>query len=196
MTCLTDVPVALNAQVEPAGAAERPSVVPPAAERPDEVSAADAAGASGTPLAGTASMPSARVPPPTTAKSPADRRARRAAGVVPRVRPAGPFVSLVAAMGDYLRIGAKESKALAMERAGEDHDKTGRISAGGTTRRPISGRAGEGPASACRRRAPPRKSQCHCRETSAKLTFTSVNYLAYGCLLLQTIYPDRNLCER
>src|SRR5579859_3630375 len=154
MTCLTDVPVAPSAQVEPAGAAERPSVVPPAAERPDEASAADpadAAGASGTPLAGTASMPSARVPPPTTAKSPADRRARRAAGVVPRVRPASPFVSLVAAMGDYLRIGAKESKALAMERAGEDHDKTGRISAGGTTRRPISGRAGEGPASAGRR---------------------------------------------
>jgi hypothetical protein len=48
-------------------------------------------------------------------------------------------------MGDYLRMGAKESKALAMERAGEDHDKTGRISAGGTTRRPISGRAGEAP---------------------------------------------------
>src|SRR5579872_300775 len=158
MTCLTDVPVAPSAQVEPAGATERPSVVPPAAERPDEASAADpadAAAASGTPRAGTASMPSARVPPPTTAKSPADRRARRAAGVFPRARPAGPSVSLVAAMGDYLRMGAKESKALAMERAGEDHDKTGRISAGGTTRRPISGRAGEGPAGACKRRAPP-----------------------------------------
>src|SRR5579871_1071257 len=153
MTCLTDVPVAPSAQVEPAGAAERPSVVPPAAERPDEASAADpadAAAASGTPLAGTASMPSARVPPPITVKSPADRRARRAADVFPRVRPAGPFVSLVAAMGDYLRMGAKESKALAMERAGEDHDKTGRISAGGTTRRPIGGVPEKGPAIACK----------------------------------------------
>ena len=62
---------------------------------------------------GTASMPSARVPPPTTASSPADRRARRATGVLRRARPVGPFVSLVAAMGDYLHLhrtmGAKES---------------------------------------------------------------------------------------
>ena len=62
------------------------------------------AGRAGVPPAGTASMPSARVPPPTTANSPADRRARRPTGVLRRARPAGLFVSLVAAMGDYLHL--------------------------------------------------------------------------------------------
>src|SRR5271166_6661560 len=108
MTCLTDVPLAPSAQVVVAGAAVRPK----AANVAIAAGAAGAAGAVGVPP-GTASMPSARVPPPTTASSPADRRARRATGVLRRTRPVGPFVSLVAAMGDYLHLhrtmGAKES---------------------------------------------------------------------------------------
>src|SRR5580693_36717 len=103
MTCLTEVPLAPRAQVVVAGAAVRPKA--------DK--AASVAGAAGVLPAGTASMPSARVPPPTTASSPADRRARRATGVLRRARAAGPFVSLVAAMGDYLHLhrimGAKVS---------------------------------------------------------------------------------------
>src|SRR5580693_4453581 len=94
MTCLTDVPLAPSAQVVVAGAAVRPKAA----------NVAFAAGAAGVPLAGTASMPSAKVPPPITASSPADRRARRATGVLRRARPAGPFVSLVAAMGGYLHL--------------------------------------------------------------------------------------------
>src|SRR5277367_2081601 len=109
MTCLTDVPLAPSAQVVVAGAAVRPK----AANVAFAAGAAGAAGALGVPPAGIASMPSARVPPPTTASSPADRRARRATGVLRRARPVGPFVSLVAAMGDYLHLhrtmGAKES---------------------------------------------------------------------------------------
>ena len=105
MTCLTDVPLAPSAQVVVAGAAVRPKAA-------NVAIAAGAAGAAGVPP-GAASMPSARVPPPTTASSPADRRARRATGVLRRARPVGPFVSLVAAMGDYLHLhrtmGAKES---------------------------------------------------------------------------------------
>src|SRR5580658_3112733 len=89
MTCWTDVPLAPSAQVVVAGAAVRPK-------------AANVAGVPGA--AGAASVPSARVPPPTTANSPADRRARRATGVLRRARPAGPFVGLVAAMGDYLHL--------------------------------------------------------------------------------------------
>src|SRR5580693_1827119 len=94
MTCLTDVLLAPSAQV----------VVVVAAVRPKAANVAFAAGAAGVPPAGTASMPSARVPPPTTASSPADRRARRATGVLRRARPVGPFVSLVAGMGDYLHL--------------------------------------------------------------------------------------------
>src|SRR5580700_10476960 len=94
MTCLTDVPLAPSAQVVVAGAAVRPKAA----------NVAGVAGVAGAVPPGTVSMPSARVPPPTTASSPADRRARRATGVLRRARPAGPFVSLVAAMGDYLHL--------------------------------------------------------------------------------------------
>src|SRR5580658_9827486 len=97
MTCWTDVPLAPSAQVVVAGAAVRPKAA-------NVAGVPGAAGAAGVPPAGTASMPSARVPPPTTANSPADRRARRATGVLRRARPAGPFVGLVAAMGDYLHL--------------------------------------------------------------------------------------------
>src|SRR5580692_11920706 len=97
MTCLTDVPLAPSAQVVVVGAAVRPKAAKAA-------NVAGAAGAAGVPPAGPASMPSAKVAPPTTASSPADRRARRATGVLRRARPAGPFVSLVAAMGGYLHL--------------------------------------------------------------------------------------------
>ena len=62
--------------------------------------AAEAAGTAGA--AGAAIMPSARVPPPATAISAADRRARADTGVLRRARP-GPFISLVAPMGGYLQ---------------------------------------------------------------------------------------------
>src|ERR1700722_579415 len=130
MTCLTDVPLAPSAQV----------VV--AAARPESAKAVNAAGASaaarvaGAFPAGTVSTPRTRVPPPTVASSPVDHRARRAAEVFRRARPAGPLVSLVAAMGDYLHLHR------ATEPAGQHEDKSGRISAGGTTRR----RSGAAPA--------------------------------------------------
>src|SRR5580693_2770654 len=120
MTCLTDVPLAPSAQV--VVAAVRP-------ESARAVNAAGAAGVAGAFPAGTASTPSTRVPPPTVANSPVDHRARRAAVVFLRARPAGPLVSLVAAMGDYLHLHR------ATEPAGQHEDKSGRISAGGTTRR-------------------------------------------------------------
>src|SRR5271169_3784038 len=100
MTCLTEVPLAPRAQVVVAGAAVRPK----AASVAGAAKAADAADVADVLPAGTATMPSARVPPPITASSPADRRARRATGVLRPARPAGPFVGLVAAMGDYLHL--------------------------------------------------------------------------------------------
>src|SRR5580704_2370001 len=100
MTCLTDVPLAPSAQVVVAGAA----ACPEAAKAANVAGAAKTADVAEVLPAGTASMPSARVPPPTTASSPADRWARRATGVLRRAGPAGPFVSLVAAMGDYLHL--------------------------------------------------------------------------------------------
>src|ERR1700722_14538149 len=127
MTCLTDVPFAPSAQV--VVAAVRP-------ESAKAVSAAGPAGVAGAVPAGTASTPSTSVPPPTVANSPVDHRARRAAEVFRRARPAGPLVSLVAAMGDYLHLHR------ATEPAGQHEDKSGRISAGGTTRR----RSGAAPA--------------------------------------------------
>ena len=121
----------------------------PCARETASAGAADAA-----PPAGPASMPRTRVPPPATATSPA---AHAGNGNSPGARPqdpAGPFISLVAPMGGYLQrhrntsvprrgtaagdalsMGAKESQALAREQAGQDDDKTGRIPAGGTTRR-------------------------------------------------------------
>src|SRR5579863_3894215 len=112
MTCLTDVPLAPSAQVVVAGAAVCPEAAK-AANVAGAAKTADVADVADVLPAGTASMPSARVPPPTTASSPADRWARRATGVLRRAGPAGPFVSLVAAMGDYLHLhrimGAKVS---------------------------------------------------------------------------------------
>src|SRR5215472_3426179 len=93
MTCVTEDPLAPRAHA--------PVVV--SAVRPETVKAAVAAG---PPPAGAARMPSTRVPPPATASSPADRRAREETDVLRRARPedpAGPFISLVAPMGGYLQ---------------------------------------------------------------------------------------------
>src|ERR1700733_4201401 len=77
------------------------------------------------------STPSPSVPPPATASSPAARRARQVTEA-PR---------LVAAIRDHLP---------PTERTGHDEDKSGRISAGGTTRRRSGGR-NRRPAASARR---------------------------------------------
>ena len=91
MTCLTDVPLAPRAQVVVAGAATRPA-------------AAGAENAAGAAPAGPASMPSTTAPPAATVSGPASRRTRGETGLLRGARPASPFVSLVAAMGDYLHL--------------------------------------------------------------------------------------------
>jgi hypothetical protein len=113
MTCLTVDPLAPSAHVVAAVFA-----VPAETDETDETAEAPDVkeAASGTRPEGAARMPSARVPPPASASTPADRRAREDAG---DLRPeADPLVGLVAPTATSSGIGIRLSPD-AGERPGE-----------------------------------------------------------------------------